>query len=402
MYSQEDISKYLNYSADDFLLDDFFIESIKHPNDYTDLFWSDFLKSNPSNAKEFLQAKNFIFTIGDSKSMNMAMSEKEQDDFFANIMKANDSYRKPRKAISKYILTATASIAACIAIIAVSYFFLKNSSLSDTEIKLLSYVKQSSDSIDFNSSSISLKLSEDRTITSNEYEQEYVYSSENIVISAEEIPKEEAAEFNQLIVPYGKRSRLTLSDGTKMWVNAGTSVTYPVEFGKKSREIYVLGEVYLDVTPDPERPFIVKTGNFDVRVLGTKFNVSSYKNEPESVVLVSGSVKVSLAGNRQTSVLKPNEIFKFENNNVSVEQADIELYTSWVNGIYVIRDEKMDTVMKRLSKYYGKNIKCSPAISKINCTGRLNLSDSFDSILSTLSSITTMKYTINGNDYEIY
>lgn len=402
MYLQEEIEKYLKYSTDDFLLDDFFIRSIRHSDEHAALFWSNFLDSNPPNVQQYIQAKDFILTICDSKSLTVAMPDAEQDDFFAKIMDINKSNLKRKKAISRYMIAAATTVAASIAIVVSLHFFRNSNSPSDPGVDLVYYVQQGQDSIDFNSQNIRLKLSEDRTITSNQYDQEYLYSAENIVIAGEEISKEESSEFNQLMVPYGKRSRLTLSDGTKIWVNAGTIVTYPVEFGKKSREIYVLGEVFLDVTHDPNRPFIVKTGKFDVQVLGTKFNVSSYKDEEESVVLVSGSVKVSLTGSDKEAILRPNEIFKVGEGKEMIEQTDIEFYTSWVDEIYIFRDEQMDVLMKRLSKYYGKTIKCSPAVGLIKCSGKLNIADSFDSILDTLSKITGMKYKVSGNHYDIY
>ena len=101
-------------------------------------------------------------------------------------------------------------------------------------------------------------------------------------------------EFNQLIVPNGKRSTLILEDGTKLWVNAGSRIVYPVTFADKKREIYVNGEVFLEVTPDKKRPFIVKTKEMDVQVLGTSFNVMAYEtDESSSVVLVTGAVQVN-------------------------------------------------------------------------------------------------------------
>ncbi len=88
---------------------------------------------------------------------------------------------------------------------------------------------------------------------------------------------DEEHSFNQLIVPNGKRSTLALEDGTKMWINAGSRVIYPNKFKKNKREIYVDGEVYMEVARDEERPFVVKTNMLDVQVLGTSFNVMAYK-----------------------------------------------------------------------------------------------------------------------------
>ena len=117
------------------------------------------------------------------------------------------------------------------------------------------------------------------------------------------------SEFNQLIVPNGKRSTLILEDGTKLWVNAGSRIVYPVTFADKKREIYVNGEVFLEVTPDKKRPFIVKTKEIDVQVLGTSFNVMAYEtDESSSVVLVTGAVQVDTKDDEDFR-LEPNRMF---------------------------------------------------------------------------------------------
>lgn len=397
MHLPECEKRYSTYSADDFLSDTFFIRSITRPNEQTEQFWSRFLDENPPNATEFIMAKNLLLAINQHEEMSL--SSAEQKELLERIMKANESARKRKKRVTRYVWRAVAGVAASVAIV---FYLNQTDRFSRSETTLLSRAEAIVDSIDFKNDSIKLVLSEKQVISSPEPIQDYHYDSKNIVAATQEIPKEESAECNQLIVPFGKRARLTLSDGTKMWVNAGTAVIYPIEFDAKSREIYVLGEVYLDVTPDPNRPFIVKTGQFDVRVLGTKLNVSAYKNETKNVVLISGSVKISLPGDKREVILKPDEMFKMENGDLSTSRVDVQLYASWVNGMYIFQDEKLDVVMKRLAKYYGKNIECSPEVGRINCSGKLNLSEDLEDILSRLSIISTMKYTVNGNDYSIY
>jgi ferric-dicitrate binding protein FerR (iron transport regulator) len=396
MYPQEREHEYSSFSADDFLSDSFFIRSIKQPNNQTDQFWAAFLGKNPPNAKEFAIAKFVLLEINNREEITL--SGMEQDELLDRIMQANKSVRKRRKMVVRRAWEAIAGVAAIVALV----FYLSNGGSFRFGQSLLSRAEQYTNSIDFTSDSIKLILSENQTISSHEPVQEYHYNSENITTTVREIPKKESAELNQLIVPYGKMARLTLSDGTKMWVNAGTTVIYPIEFNEKNREIYVLGEVYLDVTADAHHPFVVKTGNFDVRVLGTKLNVSAYKDETENVVLISGSVKISLPEKRQEVILKPSEMFKMEDGNLKISQVDVQPYTSWVNGAYIFQDEKLDVVMKRLSKYYGKNIEYQPEVGMINCSGKLNLSENLDDILHSLSVISTIKYTVDGNNYKIY
>ena len=118
---------------------------------------------------------------------------------------------------------------------------------------------------------------------------------------------EEAMEYNQLIVPKGRRSMIVLADNSKMWINSGSKVIYPRAFKGDRREIFVEGEVYLKVSRDESKPFIVNTSAFDVEVLGTSFNVSAYKGDAHaSVVLVEGAVDVKDAADKHV-LMQPNE-----------------------------------------------------------------------------------------------
>ena len=111
--------------------------------------------------------------------------------------------------------------------------------------------------------------------------------------------------YNQLVVPYGKRTRLRLSDGSLLYANSATRIVYPIDFGTGNREIYVEGEVYLEVAHDPDRPFIVLTSDMNVRVLGTRFNVFAYPGVEQNVVLVEGSVNVT--GGKDSQIISPGQ-----------------------------------------------------------------------------------------------
>lgn len=117
-------------------------------------------------------------------------------------------------------------------------------------------------------------------------------------------------EPDQIIVPKGRRANIVFSDGTKMYINAETRVIFPTVFAKDKREILVDGEVYLEVAADPSRPFIVKTSTIEVKVLGTRFNVCAYRDEPAaSVVLVEGLVEVK-NGDNGKNVLSPDDMLE--------------------------------------------------------------------------------------------
>ncbi|MDY9917550.1 MAG: FecR domain-containing protein [Proteiniphilum sp.] len=385
--------EYATYTVEEFLLDTFFIHSIKKPTEVSERFWSEFIASDPPNATEFVQAREILLAIKDDETA--MLPEAEIDELLDNIMSINRGTKNKKSRPMKYWVGIAAGIAA--SVIAVIFIMKRPEPLPVTGNELLSYVEKNK-VVDLNDSTVKLIISDQKMIVAEEYEPLVAYDSEEIKLAAIEIAKAESAEFNQLIVPYGKRSRLTLSDGTKIWINAGTHVIYPVEFKGDERSLYVRGEMFLDITHDKDRPFTVKTDHFDIRVLGTKFNISTYEDETNSVVLVSGAVKILQSDNSQEVFLQPNEMFELRNGRSLKKNVDAEWYTSWVNGLYMFDNERLDVVMKRLSKYYGKNIKCSPDMAKVRCSGKLDLKEKLDDILDNLS----LKYTSDNNHYQIY
>ncbi len=197
-----------------------------------------------------------------------------------------------------------------------------------------------------------------------------------------------------MIVPSSKRSFLELADGSKIWVNANTRVVYPVTFDEKQREIYVDGEVYMEVYPDKERPFIVKSKKMDVQVLGTKFNISTYESNQEvSVVLVSGKVNVRTDNSIET-VLDPSDRLTYEKGTTDIKKVNVENYISWKDGFYTFDNECFSIVLDKLSNYYGKKITYSGAVGSLRCSGSLNLDEDMIKVLTGLGSTMPIDFTL--------
>ena len=198
--------------------------------------------------------------------------------------------------------------------------------------------------------------------------------------------KEKEMEFNQLIIPKGKRTQLTLSDGTRLWVNSGTRVVYPSYFNKNRREIYVEGEIYLDVFHDEKTPFIVKTKDFQVQVLGTVFNVSAYPSEGmSSVVLVEGSVNIKNQSKKQVK-LAPGQLVDIHAGQLDApKNVDIEPYVCWVKNMLMYTNEPLDRVFKKLNLYYGKEFILDPEVEQMLVSGKLDLKEKLEDVLHTIS-----------------
>jgi hypothetical protein len=173
--------------------------------------------------------------------------------------------------------------------------------------------------------------------------------------------KTEVLEYNTLTIPKGKKFELTLSDGTHIFLNAASTLRYPVKFVPGlPREVFITGEGYFNVAKDEKHPFIVNTGDMQVEVLGTKFNVSNYpENDDISTVLVEGSVKLDKKGGGSSSFLDPGfkaEWNRIQNSLVSKKNVNTRLYTAWTEGKLIFRNATFKHIRHTLERHYNVDI----------------------------------------------
>jgi ferric-dicitrate binding protein FerR (iron transport regulator) len=218
--------------------------------------------------------------------------------------------------------------------------------------------------------SITLQLENGNIEIINENGTTQVLDAEGSVIGAQkgnqlvynDDSKVGALEYNTLTVPFGKRFDVKLSDGTKVFLNAGTSLRYPTKFilGEK-RQVFLTGEAFFDVASDTSHAFIVNTKSLNVEVLGTEFNMSAYPEDYNSdVVLVEGSV--GMYSNDMTlaegTILKPGVKGSFDKKHkkIATETVDISIYTSWMEGSLVFRNMPFKNIVKKLERRYNMKI----------------------------------------------
>ncbi len=222
------------------------------------------------------------------------------------------------------------------------------------------------------------------------------------------LEKDEVA-FNTLVVPYGRRSQIQLSDGSTVWLNSGTKLVYPRAFGKNNREVYLEGEATFDITHDNSRPFNVITDNHKIEVLGTIFNISNYKDENAiSTVLKSGSVQIRYKGN---SLFKPKEVLKItpgtltvynkKSHEINAEKVETEKYFSWIEGKLIFKNDNIDVIMKKLSRYYNINIEIqNENVLTQTFSGVLDLKDSVEEVIKIIKETSNFEYELL-NEQEI-
>lgn len=171
-----------------------------------------------------------------------------------------------------------------------------------------------------------------------------------------EITDGEAIAFNNLKTPRGGEFKVTLEDGTEVWLNADSRLRYPETFEGGERRVEVSGEAYFKVAKNAEKPFYVVSGGQEVRVYGTEFNVHAYDDEPTIfTTLVEGSISLRpVGGNKSELMLTPGKQALFNKGDASatVRKVDTEVVTSWLNGIFVFEDQSLEQIMRTLSRWY--------------------------------------------------
>lgn len=202
-----------------------------------------------------------------------------------------------------------------------------------------------------------------------------------------------------LFVPASQRIQLTLQDGTEVWLNAQTRLTYPTVFSEKERRVTVEGEAFFKVAKDESKPFIVTSNHAEIKVLGTEFNLYSYPEENESKIsLVEGSLQVELSDSDIKKVtLKPNEEACIQNGRMEISSIPDADYFLWRDGIYSFTDEKLGEIFKKLELYYDIDIIVKkPSILECKYTVKFRQRDGIDEILRLLQRI--HKFSVTRNE----
>jgi len=205
---------------------------------------------------------------------------------------------------------------------------------------------------------------------------------------------------NTLTTAKGETYTLTLPDGSKVWMNAASSLTYPAALVEgRLRRVKLAGEAYFEVTKDKTHPFIVETDKQLITVLGTHFNVNSYNDENETkTTLLEGSVKVALlADTLKSAVLKPNQESVIVSGGISVRDADPELAIAWKSGFFMFDDENLESVMKKITRWYDVQvIYKDPSIRSIPFLGTMSRYDNISKVLQILERTHVATFELEG------
>lgn len=200
-----------------------------------------------------------------------------------------------------------------------------------------------------------------------------------------------------LYVPAGQRAQLSLEDGSKVWLNAKTTFIFPNHFSGNIREVKLDGEGFFEVAHNASDPFIVKTEHYDVKVLGTKFNLMAYSGKGNfETSLLEGSVEVMKSGSSKGVMIKPDERIFLQNNQMVIAPIAQTNHFLWKDGIISFDDESFPEIVARLELYF--DIKIVVKRDKpfnFKCTGKFRTKDGVEHILKVLQLSNKFNYTID-------
>ena len=345
--------------------------------------------------------------------------------FAENIRKALDSPKTPfnfdqkellGKSITDHInqskknavIIRISSAAAVLLLIGVSVFFqLQNRSGIAQFASTLSAKPQS----DF--TQLMLPGEKIIQIEAQESNIEYSATGEEINIDTlktiEQTVKTGDMAYNTVIVPYGKRTRITLSDNSSIWLNSGSKLVYPVCFDEKKREVFLEGEAIFEVSPDQAHPFHVISHNLEIKVLGTIFDLSAYADDSiVNTVLEHGSVELIYKGTsmfgQNKEKMTPGMLAMYNPDSKSLVQKSVNTrdYTSWKDGYLNLDQKSLGSIVKKLSRYYNVSIEIeSQDLADETFTGQLDLRNNAIQVLELIAETMDIEIVQTGHQITI-
>lgn len=393
--SDMDLNRYKNFLTEDFVLDEDFISMARTKTDGANI--AERLKvCLPEKSEEVALAFEMLNNL---KTAKTPIRDKKKEEILEKV------YRRAQTHVRLTIFKYAAAVFLFAGAGTASWFILH----PRHTVKDFATSPQATDA-----ENTELILADGKRVEIGSKQSKIEYASNSASISLNdtarlEQPNEESREnYNQVNIPYGKRSYILLSDGTQVWLNSGSRLVYPPVFKGNKREVFVEGEACFNVSENKDKPFYVCTGSFKVRVLGTRFVVQAYSGEKESyTVLIEG--KVSLSTNdklfSKTYEMLPSQKATLPENgdefNITALN-DVDNYTDWINGYLNFEHEDLISLAKRVSRYYNIDIEIHAKNSSSSFSGKLDLKDDPERILRGLSIIFKTKYEKNGNKFVFY
>ena len=391
--------KYKGYSVDELLEDQDFVNKVISIQ--TNDEWEDFLRANDTTKSNIIRARKIIqiFRVSEGK-----LQDETKFNLWKNVNDFNKSFSKKRNVAELNVfIRYAASILIILAIGSAIYWRYSSSDNQYSFAKIESTEKNNPILVLANKEKVELASDKESNIIVLKNQDALLVNNDSLVQNILGSHREQDA-FNEISVPFGKKVKLQLSDGTKVQLNAGSRFAFPQSFKGKNREVHLVGEGFFEVTKNKEHPFIVSTPSVDVKVLGTKFNLSAYSSDNIcETVLLEGKVEIQGKGNvfNDRINLEPNQKAIYSEDTKQLTKSDVpeaSLYVTWMNGWYDFSNEKLDRVFTKLERYYNVKFVYDKSLGEnaFPISGKLDLSDSISGVMKVLSGVAKIEYEISG------
>lgn len=331
-------SKYINYIIEDFVEDRDFRCWVNTPTEILDSFWTSFLEEFPEKSEDILQAKQIVEALRIEED---PVAPEEYADSL-NFLKAYvDKKSEARNLMPKlFVLMRNAAAILLLPTLAISAYFYQNRPENTATGQVVKY-----------------------------------------------------------IVPDGQKSNVILADGTKVWLNSGTTLSVPVSESRK-RNVYLEGEAFFDVVKNEKVPFVVDTKDYSVKVHGTQFDVRAYSCQKESeTILAEGSISI-LTNSKEEIKITPGQSFYVDSQKkYSISEVDPEIYTSWKDNVLKIDNEQLKDLLIRMEHWYGVKIQVDSydLVKDLKYTLTIK-TESLREMLDLMNYVTPLSYKIDGEN----
>jgi len=375
-------------------------------NPVVEIYWEHYLIENPQEADQLFELKARLTEL---RFPNDTLTATEKGELKALItlrlnqeLKGN-KHRLILNTLMKY--AAVALIFAAIGGLGVYFTIGKVNIYQEFARQTIQIPNSAQGPVLITSNGQNVKLKKSNSTVDYSKNGTVVLNNDSVLNTTEDAPD----VMNQLVIPYGNQSQVVLADNTVVWLNAGSRLVYPTRFKDKTREVLLFGEGYFEVAKDPQKPFIVKTSNLDVRVLGTKFNISTYAEDNIiQTVLKEGSVAVRRNGAglfEKDIIIKPNQMISFDKttNLTKTQEVNVNYYTLWTKGLISFEDVDFARVIKKLERFYNLRITFSDSQKEIiRISGKLDLKRSRKEVMEYLEKVSMSRFEqVNENQYTI-
>lgn len=220
------------------------------------------------------------------------------------------------------------------------------------------------------------------------------------------LPSDKEIRYSEITVPFGQMSQIKLSDGTKIWLNSGTTLRYPERFAENSRSVSIEGEAFFEVAKMAHKPFTVNTTEMNIEVLGTSFNLSSYKEDATTkVTLVEGKVSVRDNTGKTIAQLIPGQmaVKNKQTNTLDISNVQTAFYSAWIEGKIYFDDEPLDQIAVKLERWFNVEITfANQQLKSHRFTGTILRNKPVDQIMQALELLSPIRFkhqiNVNGKD----